>query len=97
MKKWDSMREGSSYLVFIHKVIGNSLHFLWTSQQSYKVSSIGPHFSEEELRYEVIFPERNLEGQGLNYRLCTWSRRQESRAVGSRAKATGRVLGLEVG
>lgn len=51
------------------------------SQQSYKVSSIGPHFSEEELRYEVIFPEWNLEGQGWNSRLCTWIRSQERKAA----------------
>lgn len=61
--KWDSVVDESSYFVFIHKVIGNSLHFLQTSQKSYKVSNIGSHFSEDELKYEVIFPERNLEGQ----------------------------------
>lgn len=68
------MVDGSSYFVFIHKVIGNSLHFLWTSQQSYKVSNIGPHFSEDELRYEVIFPREKLREAGLNSRLCTWIR-----------------------
>lgn len=60
------MGEGSSCLVFIYKVIGNSLtSFLVDVIPPYKVSSSGPHFSEEETEILSYFSRAKLGEAGI--------------------------------
>lgn len=81
-------------MVFICKVIGNSLSFLWRSQQPYEVRALAPIFQGRKLTHAAVFSGQSWGRRGLNSRLCAQTKSQERRAVWASGQGAVRALSV---